>query len=126
MSFDWARYLILAQELVEQSVGSPNWEAKLRCAISRAYYAAYCQARNHLRDKERDRAIPESGEAHRYVRDRFKKGDRFRRQIGEHLNRLYIHRAKADYKDTFPKLRETAETDLELAGRGLANLRRLR
>ena len=39
--FDWARYLVLAQDLVVQRSDD---EASLRCAGSRAYYAAFCMA----------------------------------------------------------------------------------
>ena len=43
--FDWADYLTLAQELATRR----SDEAALRPAVSRAYYAAFCQARNVLR-----------------------------------------------------------------------------
>jgi len=49
MSFDWADYLTLAQELADQAASSQSTEAKLRSAISRAYYAAFCKESNHLR-----------------------------------------------------------------------------
>lgn len=39
MRFDWSEYLNLAQELAAISGDSVNNEAKLRSAISRAYYA---------------------------------------------------------------------------------------
>ncbi len=51
MSFDWSEYLNLAQELAGKATTPASQEAKLR-AISRAYYAAFVQARNFLRDRD--------------------------------------------------------------------------
>jgi len=42
MSFDWSEYLDIARELAGQATASSSAEAKKRCAISRAYYAAFC------------------------------------------------------------------------------------
>ena len=44
MSFDWSQYLNLAKELTDQPTTPANQEAKLRDAISRAYYAAFILA----------------------------------------------------------------------------------
>ena len=52
MSFDWSEYLTLAQELTSASTSSPIQEAHLRAAVSRAYYAAFCKARNYLHNKD--------------------------------------------------------------------------
>jgi len=41
LSFDWRNYLSLAEELLQRES-----EAAHRCAISRAYYSAYCYARD--------------------------------------------------------------------------------
>lgn len=49
MSFDWSGYLDVAKELASVALTSANKEAKLRSAISRAYYAAFILARNYLR-----------------------------------------------------------------------------
>ena len=51
MAFDWGDYLGLASTL-EADKGSSFQEAALRSAVSRAYYAAYCYARNYARDQE--------------------------------------------------------------------------
>jgi hypothetical protein len=40
MSFDWSEYFSLAQELVGQPATPAGQEARLRSALSRAYYAA--------------------------------------------------------------------------------------
>lgn len=51
MSFDWSEYLNVAKELAGVETSAASQEAKLRAAITRAYYAAFIKARNHLRDK---------------------------------------------------------------------------
>lgn len=125
MSFDWSEYLNLSQELAGQSTSPSTQEAKLRSAISRAYYATFCKARNHLRDKE-GHTIPSGGEAHQYVQNQFKKGgDKVRRKVGENLTRLHIHRKNADYEDIATRLPATAEYALKIAGRAISNLHRL-
>ena len=48
MSFDWLEYLSLAHELVGLSPGAASHEARLRSAISRAYYAAFKMAFAYL------------------------------------------------------------------------------
>ncbi len=53
MSFNWDDYLFLAQELATHPSNFPNQEARLRSAISRAYYSAFCKARDFLRDDRR-------------------------------------------------------------------------
>lgn len=99
MSFDWTEYLYLAQDLAGQRVTPPTIEAKWRSAISRAYYAAFCRSRNHLRNKE-GHSIPTTGDAHRIVSDIFQNSpDRPRKKIGINLNRLRENRRKADYDD---------------------------
>ena len=46
MSFAWSDFLDLARQLHSTTTpGAPLEEAQLRTAISRAYYAAHCEAR---------------------------------------------------------------------------------
>ncbi len=122
MSFDWSEYLGLAQELSGQTASPASQEAKLRAAISRAYYAAFCKARNHLRDRE-GHAIPIGGKAHAYVRDKFKNSpDQLRSQIGHNLDRLRRHRNIVDYDDSVSGLLPMTSRDLKLAQRVLSAL----
>src|SRR5437016_3350485 len=97
MSFNWAEYFNVAQELAEQAKSSAYQEAKVRAAISRAYYAAFGMARNHLRYKDKiheprplvDRKGNRVRNIHEYVRERFKSSSNIERvEIGEHLERL--------------------------------------
>lgn len=126
MSFDWLEYLDLARELARPTTGPSSQEARLRSAISRAYYAAFCKARNHLRDRE-ERSIPRGGQVHRYVRNQFMKSpDRARKKVGENLNQLRIYRNKADYEDTVTGLSATTRRALRLAERVISRLGSLR
>jgi len=107
MSFDWSEYLNIARELAGQAMALSSAEAKKRCAISRAYYAAFCSARNYLRDKDNDPNIPVGGNAHGYVRRQFKTSkDKVRREVGEDLARLVAKRNLVDYKDDIVALRD--------------------
>lgn len=103
MSFDWSEYLTLARSLVGQTSAPPNQEAAQRAAISRAYYAAFCKARNHLRDRENVQSIPLHGRAHIDVPSYFLQSPlAARRSIGDNLRRLRVDRNNADYYDVFP------------------------
>jgi hypothetical protein len=104
MNFDCVEYYKLAQELAGTSQTPANAEAKMRAAISRMYYAAFCKARNYLRDRE-GLAIPPGARTHRFVRDTFRNSqDRIRQKVGDRLDKLRVHRNRADYDDAFNSL----------------------
>ncbi|MEH2411205.1 HEPN domain-containing protein [Nostoc sp.] len=104
MNFDWSEYLNVAKELAGGATTSANQEAKFRAAISRAYYAAFITARNHLRDQE-EISIPKTSDAHRYVSDQFElSSDLIRKSVAKKLARLRGFRKQADYVDKFPGL----------------------
>lgn len=124
--FDWSEYLKLARELAGQTGISPSREAMLRSSVSRAYYAAFCKARNYLRDVERDSSIPRGGEVHRYVINKFKNSrDTKHRQIGMHLDRLRIDRNRVDYDDSVSGLLYMTRMDLKIAQKILSMLETL-
>jgi hypothetical protein len=50
MAFDWREYLVLARWLQTNTPPGMTEEGARRCAVSRAYYAAFCYARNYARD----------------------------------------------------------------------------
>jgi len=102
MSFDWSEYLTLAQELTSASTSSPIQEAHLRAAISRAYYAAFCKARNYLLNKE-GYLTPRGVNVHWDVIMKFEgSGDLGRKKVGTLLNSLRGLRNIVDYKEIFP------------------------
>ncbi|WP_333147568.1 HEPN domain-containing protein [Microcoleus sp. B13-B6] len=122
MRFNWSEYLNLAQELAAtNSDSSANREAKLRSAISRAYYSTFCLARNYLRDIEKDPRLFRKNRdinEHQYVAEEFiyhptKKKNMVK--IGENLSRLRELRNKADYEDTMFNLQREARNALMLA-----------
>ena len=116
MRYDWGKYLILAQDWAELSKEHVNKEALLRSAISRAYYASFCKARNHLRDIEKDRGLGKSLQVHQLVIERFERSDsKAKKDIGTALGRLRKIRNIADYQDSFRNLRKTALRSLKYA-----------
>lgn len=55
MPFQWIEFLEVARFLQHRSQGSVQYtfsqEAAIRCSVSRAYYSAFCHARNYARHK---------------------------------------------------------------------------
>lgn len=126
MSFNWSEYFQLARELAGEQIPTPSSEeARLRSAISRAYYAGYCKARNYLRDVEKDSRIPKGRHQQDYIIEQFKKGSKERRKVGANLDRLRDERRRADYEDRFTKLPDMTRLALMQAERSIGNLRRL-
>jgi len=124
VTFSWSDYLVLAQELADPISVSASTEARLRASISRAYYAAFCSARNHLRDVDGDAlAATKTRGVHEYVRRAFKKSPTPARQrIGSDLSRLWRARISADYHDVFPGLESRTTVTLTYGSRVLYNL----
>lgn len=121
MSFEWSEYLTLAQELVLQSKNSSISEAWLRSAISRAYYAAFRGARNHLRDKE-SKTLAEllRGNTYQNVIDLFaglhgRSKNITYLMISQFLRDLRSMRNKVDYDDTVKNLPGLATSALAQA-----------
>jgi uncharacterized protein (UPF0332 family) len=92
-------------------------EAKLRSSISRAYYAAFCIARNHLKDVEQ-KPIPDES-VHSYVISQFYSlGKRNNgKKLALELRRLRNHRNRADYDDSISGLSSMSQDALIRAER---------
>lgn len=100
--FDWRGFLALADEL-----SGRDDEASLRSAVSRAYYSAFCSARNWL--QEDGAAVPKTSQAHRREWNEFEgHSDVERRRVGQLGNRLRHSRNKADYDNTVNRLEDVA------------------
>ena len=95
MPFDWETYLRLA-EFLNQGGFEFSDEAAYRCAASRAYFAAFCHARNFARDRQRFQPMEEA-EDHGRLRAHFRL--RNMRHISEDLDELRQHRNVCDYQD---------------------------
>lgn len=101
MGFDWKDYLILAQFLHGNSAIKYSEEAARRAAVSRAYYAAYCYARNYARDNLG--FVPEgNGSDHGNLISWYNVFDNYNPQlsgIGDNLAELLQWRNTCDYDD---------------------------
>ena len=126
MKFDWEEYFNLAKDLA-----GTTEEAKLRSAVSRAYYSAFCLARNYLRDIEQDPRLSHNQtdiNVHKYVADEFihhKSKSKTMIEIGNDLNRLRPRRNKADYEEPISYLPKESIAALMLAENIISALRKL-
>jgi len=128
--FDWQSYLDLAVEIAGAVAVRPGAaegalsqadQARLRCAVSRAYYAAFHKA---LAYQQARMPFSESAEpVHAAVRDRFKNSaNRTLWTIGNNLGLLLADRRKADYDDYIDNLAFMAEKALERANRVVTDI----
>jgi len=113
MTFDWSTYLVVARRLLSAPFATEHREAAFRSSISRAYYAAFCTARDHVR---RAIPVPQTGHAHAVVWSYFRKqADRRAQTVARKGVRLKAHRRKADYEDEVVGLPALAEEDILLS-----------
>lgn len=131
MNFEWSAYLNLAEQLLNSAsnpiINQADREAMLRTAISRAYYAAFVSARNHLRENYGDKFVPASGDAHSYVANQFRNSpNQWSKKIGWKLHFLRKYRNMADYDNVFQNLLLNATTSILEAKRSLNILDRLK
>jgi uncharacterized protein (UPF0332 family) len=113
MIFDWSEYLDLAKEMTKAGLSSSQ-EAVLRCAISRAYYAAFCSSRNFALTE--GATFKKTGEDHRLVPNYFiQSTDRKRKKVATKLKRLKDNRREADYEDTVLNYKFLWQTSLQHA-----------
>jgi hypothetical protein len=119
MTFDWSQYYVLATYLAGVTSRQTDPEARLRSAISRGYYAAFCMARNHLRDKSLYQPT-ETAEDH--VRVSGCLVELGHQGIAADLRRLRDCRNKADYRDVVPAPERLVQFALGLARRVLTQL----
>ena len=100
MTFAWTDYVTLAEELSKCTD-----EAARRCSISRAYYGAYCQARDSA-------LLPSSPRAnsHRVVHDHYVLAASNRMNVvGNLLSDVYSFRLKADYDTRWTGAHQNAD-----------------
>ncbi len=107
---DWSTYLDLARELAKHET-----EAHQRSAVSRAYYAMYCIARDML-DVVGDFNPPRCGSDHVYLWNTFAEEPYRAIAIRDLGQRLREARTQADYENfisNLPYLVEGAILDAE-------------
>lgn len=112
MNFVWEEYLALARSLQQQAAAGMNQEAAMRSAVSRAYYAAFCHARNHARDRH-GLLLRYTGDDHGLVKQHFMK--RRERGVAAKLDWLRLARNKCDYQDSVDNLGLLLNTALQEA-----------
>lgn len=109
-SLEWSTYLDLARELAEHEA-----EAKKRTAVSRAYYAMYCTARDKL-EGVGDFQPPDNGSDHLYLWNRLAREPYLSTSVRDLGLRLRDARVQADYENyihNLPHLAEGAILDAE-------------
>jgi hypothetical protein len=99
MDFDWREFLTLARVLRDNTPAGMTPEGACRCAISRAYYAAFGYARNYAQNylefQPRD-----DGDDHGRLRAHLRQ--RRRAKTATALDRLREWRNQCDYLDELP------------------------
>jgi hypothetical protein len=96
MAFDWKEFVELAVSLQQQAGNAADQESALRTALSRAYYGAFCYARNYARDWLGFHPRYD-GDDHGRLREHLKR--RRRRAVSDKLHRLREWRNESDYQD---------------------------
>ena len=98
--FDWKDYLLLAKE-IHSSGKSQFREAEDRMIVSRAYYAAFCWARNYACVYQHFVSYS-NGADHRRLIDHFKTRNPYR--VAPNLEKLLGWRTQCDYQDVVKEL----------------------
>jgi hypothetical protein len=118
MRFDWRQYLELAKVL-SKNITAATLEATQRSSISRAYFAAFCCARNHARDTQG--FIPtNTADDHWKLRAHYRAHKR--REIATDLDRLRQWRNDCDYVDSVSNLQTLQKSAIALASETLKNI----
>lgn len=105
MSFRWTDYLALATQLAQETN-----EAALRSAISRAYYAAYHEAK-YLADPNNEGKFSNQRGSHSALWDFYQQNSNsVYKTVGTQGDRLYKNRLKADYNVKIGELQQISLT----------------
>jgi uncharacterized protein (UPF0332 family) len=111
--FDWTNYLHLAEVLSE----NPD-EASQRTAISRAYYAIFCNAREYLQSKQfsyTDRKSPHEAVWKAFEKIQLPIPQKDRNKIYVIGDRLKKRRFQADYDNKINNLQPKAKRTIKEA-----------
>jgi hypothetical protein len=111
MAFDWGKYLELAEILKGLGNSNPQRDECLRSATSRAYYAAFCYARNFARDNEEFHPAY-TAEDHKEVRRYYQSRKPL---IARGLSSLRGNRNLCDYQDSVGNLSRIVEDSISEA-----------
>lgn len=123
MPFDWTKFLELTRFLQSYSGSEIDEETAYRCAVSRAYYAAFCYARNYA---EANLGFVRSKTREDHVRVRkvlTLQGKRKMTDSAAKLDRLGRWRGQCDYDDSVLNLPTILKSAIEEAQSVLSNLK---
>lgn len=122
MAFDWKEFLDLAKVLQSSPNTSYPVEAAHRSAVSRAYYAAFCHARNYA-EQYLGFQRTKTGRDHGLLRKHLGRQGPDWKEVADELEDLHEWRRLCDYEDVVPHLSimvasaiSTAETIIETMG----------
>jgi hypothetical protein len=121
MTFNWYEYLLLAQYL-DKDIKFNHPEALQRSAVSRAYYAAFCSAREYATSKYKTK-FQASSDVHLDVRILF--STKNRKDISDNLNDLRLLRNKCDYNNDVKNLHAIVNQAIQLADEIISGLQLL-
>lgn len=111
MAFNWREYLDLAKCMAGKGI-SYTEDAALRCATSKAYFAAYCYARNYAIINLG--FIPKNNyEDHARVKDHFKINEMV--WVARALTTLRDWRNSCDYDDDSSDLKTLSSNAVNIA-----------
>src|SRR5689334_22275585 len=119
MPFDWQEYLSLAASIIAQMSTAYSREAAERSAVSRAYYAAFCHARNYAQ-QHLNYAPAHSGADHWRIRDHFRR--RGMPVIAARLDTMHGWRTQCDYDDSVANISIMAQSAISTARRVISAL----
>ena len=130
MSFDWNEYFLLAKELSGDSDSVGNEEAKMRSAISRAYYSVLIQARTKISELT-GKSYPKQKNTHAWTIGNYisyvnRQDSRTAEKIHEDLKRLLDQRKMADYENDIENLEKELKSALITAEKLIENINKLK
>jgi uncharacterized protein (UPF0332 family) len=110
--FDWREYLELARELAGLQGSGYSPEAAERSAVSRAYYAAFCWARNYA---QKNLGFQPDGKPsdHTKLREHFQNKGYL--ELASGLNKLREWRNACDYDDQISQLHQQVSSSIKVA-----------
>src|ERR1043165_5623014 len=119
MPFNWQEYLSLAASIIAQPSAAYSQEAAERCAVSRAYYAAFRHARNYAEHNLNYVPAHDSSD-HWRIRDHFR--HRGLHVIAARLGTMHRWRTQCDYDDNVPNIAIMARSAITTARRVISAL----
>ncbi len=122
MPFDWKEFLELARNLAGQTGTGYSKEAADRTSVSRAYYAAFCYARNYA-EKHLGFKPQRTAADHQRLKNHFIGLGGVWADRGEDLDDLRKWRNQCDYDNLVHGLQELVANALDSASKIFAECR---